>query len=115
TLHGATERDALRELSGNVVCHELCIELGALDLLDVDPHFLARKLGKLVAELVYLGALLPDHDTRASGVNRDNNLPRLALDAHVRDGCVAKALLKVLSQQLVFLEELRKVPLGVPG
>src|SRR5674476_160180 len=41
-LHGAAERDALRELSGDVVRHQLRIELGTLDLFDVDADFLAR-------------------------------------------------------------------------
>src|SRR5258708_4603544 len=34
-LHGAAERDALLELLGDVLGHELGVEVGALDLLDV--------------------------------------------------------------------------------
>src|SRR4051812_16919323 len=43
-LHGATERDALGQLAGNVVGDELRLELRTLDLLDVDADFLARQV-----------------------------------------------------------------------
>jgi hypothetical protein len=56
-LHGATERDALRQLVRDVVGDELRVELRTLDLLDVDPDFLAGQLRELVAQLVDLGAL----------------------------------------------------------
>ena len=80
-LHGATERDALRELVRDVVGDELRVELRTLDLLDVDPDFLAGQLRELVAQLVDFGALLPDDDARTAGVDRHHDLARLALDA----------------------------------
>ena len=79
-LHGAAERDALRELARDVVGDELRVELGTLDLLDVDADFLARQMRELVAQLVDFGALLADHDARTAGVQRDDDLARLALD-----------------------------------
>src|SRR2546422_3379008 len=51
-----------------------------LDLLDVDPHFLAGQLGQLVAQLVHLRAPLADHYARPAGVHGDGDLARLALD-----------------------------------
>src|SRR5678810_1119219 len=98
-LHGATERDTLRQLVGDVVGDELRVELRSLDLLDVDPDFLARQLRKLVAKLVYLGALLPDDDAGATGVNRDHDLARLALDRDVGDRRMPQPRLEVLAQQ----------------
>src|SRR5689334_22523067 len=62
TLHRAAERDTLRELARDVVRHELRIELGTLDLFDVDADFLARQMRELVAQLVDFRALLTDHD-----------------------------------------------------
>jgi len=45
-LHGrAPERDALRQLVRHGVRHQLGVELGPLDLFDVDAHFLAGELG----------------------------------------------------------------------
>src|SRR6478736_6559332 len=78
-LHGASERDALRELAGDVVRHELRIELGTLDLLDVDPDFRAREMRELVAQLVDFSALLADDDARTTGVQRHDDLARLAV------------------------------------
>src|SRR5215212_8348406 len=67
-LHGATERNTLRELARDVVRHELRLELGTLDLFDVDADFLAREMRELVAQLVDFSALLADDDARTSGV-----------------------------------------------
>src|SRR5213075_71169 len=58
TLHRAAERDTLCELRGDVVRHQLRIELGTLALLDVDPDFLVRQVRELVAKLVHFSALL---------------------------------------------------------
>src|SRR5439155_18649741 len=60
-LHGAAERDALRQLARHVVGDELRVELGTLDLLDVDADFLAGEVRQLVAELVDFRTLLADH------------------------------------------------------
>src|SRR5262249_61129533 len=101
-LHGATERNALRELARDVVRHELGVELGTLDLFDVDADFLAREVRELVAQLVDLSALLADHDAGTAGVQRHDDLARLAIDHDVRDRRMAEARLQVLAQQLVF-------------
>jgi hypothetical protein len=90
-LHRAAERDALRELRGDVVRHQLRVELGTLDLFDVDADFLARQVRELIAQLVDLGALLPDHDARTARVQSDDDLARLALDDDIGNGCVAEA------------------------
>src|SRR5204863_3965457 len=108
-LHGATERDPLGQLVCHAVPDELGVELGTLDLLDVDPDLLARELRQLVAQLVDLGAPLPDHHARAPGVDRDGHFPGLALDVHVGDRRVRQSRLQVFADQLVFLEQLGEV------
>src|SRR3989454_850010 len=84
-LHGAAERNALVELVHYAVADQLRVELGALDLLDVDPDLLARQLRQLVAQLVNLRPALADHDTRPPRVHRHRHLPGLALDVHLGD------------------------------
>ena len=95
--------------AGDVVRHQLRVELGTLDLLDVDPDFLAGQVRELVAQLVHLGALLPDDDARTAGVQRHDDLPRLALDHDVRDRRVPEARLQILPQQLVLAQQRRQL------
>ncbi len=97
------------KLAGDVVRHQLRVELGTLDLFDVDADFLAREVRELVAQLVDFRALLADDDARPAGVQRDDDLPRLALDHDVRDRRVAEARLEILAQQLVLAEQRRQV------
>src|SRR5437764_6091326 len=63
-LHGATECDAALELGGDVLAHELRVELRTLDLLDVDVDLTIDELLQLVADLVHFGALAADDDAR---------------------------------------------------
>ena len=85
------------------------LELGTLDLFDVDADFLAREVRELVAQLVDFRALLADHDARTTGVQRDDDLARLAIDDDVGDRRVAEARLEILAQQLVFTEQRRQI------
>src|SRR6266511_5833238 len=111
-LHGAAERDALVQLVHHTVADQLGVELGALDLLDVDADFLAGELRQLVAQLVDLRATLADHHSRPPRVDRHRHLARLALDVHFGDRRVREPRLQVLADQVVFLEELGKIALG---
>ncbi len=77
------------------------------------PTSLPRQVRELVAQLVDLGALLADHDARTTGVQRDDDLPRLALDHDVRDRRVAEARLQILAQQLVFAQQRGQIAAGV--
>src|SRR5205085_6569298 len=103
------EGDPLRQLAGDVVGDELRLELGALDLLDVDADFLAREMRELIAQLVDFRALLADDDAGTAGVQGDDDLPRLALDDDVGDRGVTEARLEILAQQLVFTKQRRQL------
>src|SRR5688572_29263387 len=108
-LHRAAERDALRQLARDVVRHQLRLELRTLDLLDVDPDFLAGQRRELVTELVDLSALLADDDARTAGMQSHDHLARLPFDDDVGDRGVSETRLQIFAQQLVFLEELRQL------
>ena len=56
--HGATERDTAFELLSDGLGNQVGVELGALDLDDLDVHRAANDLGEFFAELLDLGALL---------------------------------------------------------
>src|SRR5262249_53918512 len=77
-LHRAPERDAVLELLGDRLGDELRVELGALDLVDVDVHVLVRHRVHVAAQRVDLDAGLADHDAGARRVDVDRD-PLLVL------------------------------------
>src|SRR5205085_633124 len=77
-LHRAPERDAVLELLGDRLRDELRVELGALDLVDVDVHVLGSHRVDLLAERVHLDTGLADHDPGACRVDVDGD-PLLVL------------------------------------
>ncbi len=107
--------NALRQLIGDVVSHQLGVQLGTLDLLDVDPHFLPHQLRQLVTQLVYLGAFLSDDDAWPPGMHGHHDLARLPLNVDVRDRRVPDAGAKIFPQQLVLFQQLREIALRVPA
>src|SRR6185436_10284965 len=76
---------------------------------------LAGLLLDLLLELVDLLALAPDDDPGARGEDRDLQLVGRALDLDPGDARVGEALLEVLLQEDVLVEEVRVLLLGVPA
>jgi hypothetical protein len=92
--HRAAERHALFELGRDRFADELRLELGLLDLLDVDEDLAARALLHLLLELLDLGPLAADDDARPRGVDVDLQLVGRALGLDARDAGVAKRFLR---------------------
>src|SRR5439155_22629077 len=68
-LHGPAEGDAVDQLVGDALGDERGVELGALDLDDVQLHLrVAGDLREQRTQLVGLGAPTTDDDARTSGV-----------------------------------------------
>src|SRR4029434_9023472 len=88
------------------------IELGLLDLEDVDEHLATRRLLQLLPELVDLRPLAADDDARARGVDVDLQLVRRALDFDPRHTGVHEPLLEVIAQDDVLVPEPRVVLVG---
>ena len=84
-LHGATERDALRQLHGNVFRHELGIQFGLLDVLDVDLDLTPAALLQLFAEHIDFRPLAADDHARARRIDIDDRLAAGALDLDTRN------------------------------
>src|SRR6185503_19099020 len=78
--HRTPERHAFLELHGDRFTDELRVELGLLNLEDVDEHLAARRLLQLLPELVHFRALAADDDARPRRVDVDLQLVRRALD-----------------------------------
>ncbi len=77
-LHRAPERHAVLELLRDRLGDELRVQLGPLDLVDVDVDALAGDRVELLAERVHLDARLADHDAGARRVDVDRD-PLLVL------------------------------------
>ena len=113
-LHRATEADPVLELLGDRLRDELRVELGPLDLVDVDVDVLLRDRVQLTAERVHLDAGLADHDPRArrEDVHRD---PLLVLaDEDVGQARVRQLPEDVLADANVLEEVLRELGLARP-
>ena len=72
-LHRAPERHAVLQLLGDRLRDELRVELGPLDLVDVDVDVLAGDGVQLLAKRIDLDTGLADHDPRARRVDVDRH------------------------------------------
>src|SRR5262249_17345998 len=113
-LHGAAKGDAALELQGDVLGHQLRVEIRTAHLVNVDERFLRRELAELAFQLLDLGAFLADHDARAGGVDVDLGLVGSALDLHLGDAGVVEALLQELAQLEIFVQQLAIVAAREP-
>src|SRR5215207_4221705 len=96
-LHRAPEGDAVDELLGDRLRDELRIELGALDLEDVDLDRLAGEPVQVTAQRVDLGARLADHDARAGRVDVDLDLAGVLADRDVGQAGVRQLVRDVVA------------------
>src|SRR5256885_16949223 len=87
-LHGAPEGHALLELQRDVLGHQLGVELGVDDLLDVEVDLLVRARLQLVLQLFDFRALAADDDPRARREDGDAGAVGRALDVDARDAGV---------------------------
>ncbi len=118
-LHGPAERNPLLELLGDVLRDELRVQVGVLDLDDVDGHGLVQELFAREAQLLDFGAALADHDARLRAVDVDAHFRGVALNLYLRDAGRGKPLEKHLAQLVVLDERVAELavfhkPAGVP-
>ncbi|OLP61926.1 hypothetical protein BJM39_21970 [Salmonella enterica subsp. enterica serovar Javiana] len=102
--HRATERHASRELLGDALRDELGVDLGVLDLEDVQLHLLARELLELATDAVGLGAATTDDDAGTRGVDVHTDAVTGALDLDAGDAGPLHALGHEFADGDVFLD-----------
>ena len=91
-LHGPAEGDATGELVGDALGDQRGVELGLLDLLDVELDLVvAGDLGEPGAQAVGLGATAADDDAGTGGVHVDAQAVTGALDLDAADRRVRAA------------------------
>src|SRR5207245_2438826 len=117
-LHGAAERDTLLELERHVLRHELGVELGVDDLLNVEIDLLTRPRLQLVLQLLHLRALPADDDARPGRRDRDPRPVGRSLDVDLGDTRVIELILDVAPDLHVLVQQicvaLRREPAGAP-
>src|SRR5215207_8816159 len=116
-LHGALHRPpeghAGRQLVGHALGDQRRVELGLLDLLDVELDLgIAGDLGQAGAQPVGLAASTADHDARAGRVDVDAQAVTGALDLDAADGRVRQLAHQVVAH-LPVLDDVVAVGLAV--
>ena len=117
-LHGTAIGDLALDLVSDVSGNELCIELGALNLVDIDLNVLVRELDELLLESLNISALLADDDTGASGADGDGHKLECALNDDACDTSLGKTLVEILADLVVLNKSISIItatkPVGVP-
>src|SRR5262245_584832 len=106
-LQGAPKRPAPLELQGDVLGHQLRVQVGAAHLMNVEVDLPAGQFGELALELLDFRPLLPDHDTGPGGIDVDLLLIGRALDLDLVDPRVVQAFLDELTCADVVVQERR--------
>src|SRR6476660_756564 len=102
--HRTTERHTSRELLGDALRDELAVDLGVLDLEDVELDLLAGELLELAADAVGLGATTTDDDAGTRGVDVDAEPVTGALDVDAGDAGAVHARGHELADRHVLLD-----------
>ena len=89
-LHGAPEGHPALELEGDVLRHQLCVEVRPPHLVDVDEDLPRGELPQLLLELLDLRPLLADDDAGTGRVDVDLGLVGGPLDLDLGDAGVMK-------------------------
>src|SRR6201989_749648 len=118
-LHGAAECDAALELLRDRFGDQGRVEFRLADFDDVDDDVGGSDVGHLLAQLVDVGALLADHDTRTRRVDRHAALLVRTLDHDTGDGRLLQLLVQKLADPHVFMQQLAVFvlacePTGIP-
>ena len=97
-FHGAAEHDAFLKLLGDVLGHELRVNLRLAHFLDRHLHRMAGQLGQFLAHHFNVFALLANHNTRARGVQRDADVLGRTLNHNLAECGMGQLLLEVFAQ-----------------
>src|SRR5690625_1263729 len=119
-LHRAAEADPTLELLGDVLGHQMRIDLRPPDLDDVEMQLGFRELGHLLAQILDIRALATDDHPRPRRVDRHPALAVRALDHDAADAGLLGLLADEVADPDVLMQQVTKilrigVPAAVPG
>ena len=118
-LHGAAEGDTLLQLLGDVLGHQLSVQVGGANLNDVQVHALAELGFHFLAQVLDFGASLTDDDTGAGAPQVDLDLAVGTLDLDLSHAGGVQLVLQILTDVVIFDDQvtdlvLAGVPAGIP-
>ena len=108
-FHCPAERNSLLQLPGNVVGHQLGIELGSFYFLNIYVNLFAGNVLQLISKLVNFRTLPTNDNPRAGSVNRDGYALRSPLDVDLGNTCPLKPAFYVTAEHEIFLQQIRKI------
>jgi len=115
-LHGAAEGDAAFELEGDILGHQLRVDVRLLDLLDVHIDLLAGHLAEFFLELVDFRALAADDHSGTSGVDRHAAATRGPFNVDLRHGRTLQLALEMAANLFIFDQQVGEVLFaGIPA
>src|ERR1019366_9803591 len=116
-LHRATKGHATQQLVADALRDQRGVELGLLDLLDVqgDLVLLTGDLLQVLLQALGLGAAASDDDARARSVDVDADTVGVALDLDAADGGALELLGQVVTNLPVLDDEVLVAALLKPA
>src|SRR5262245_27478266 len=114
TSHRATKGDSFFELLSDLLSLQLRVQLGLMDLLNVDEYLAPGSVLDLQFELVDLSPFATDDDTGPRSVDDDLQPVGGALDIDVRNSGARKPRLQLLFELQVLVQQICVVSLGDP-
>src|SRR5215471_6162717 len=114
--HGAPETHAFLQLQRNRFRHQLRVEFGLMDFLDIDENvFAAGALLQLRFQLVDFRTLAPDDDPRPRRLDDDAQLVAGTLDLNCADASRLELLFQLILQLHILVQLFVVVPLSKPA
>src|SRR5438132_3012984 len=116
--HGASKGNSLFKLGRDLFRLQLCVQFRLVNLLDRNQNFAASARRNIAFQLIDLGSLSPDDNSRSRRIDDDFQTVGGAFDVHVRDAGAGEAplqlslQLKVLDQKIAIL--LLRKPVRMP-
>ena len=118
-LDGTAICNLALNLTSQVVAHDVCVQVRALHLEDVDLNVLVEDFLQLFLQLVNILSALADDDTGPGSADGDGDKSVCALDDDTRDTGLGQTLHEILAYLLVFhdvvAEVLASEPVRVPA
>ena len=118
-LHSTAERDSVFKLRSDALCNQLCVDVGILDLNNIDNNRATDHCFKLGAKLFDLDTAAADNHTGLCAVDEYANAHSITLDFELGSTCCLELLLEVLSDLVVRYQGIAELfvlcePSGIP-